>query len=177
MKHGRFVDKENIISYNRNFFRRLRLRALMHWINTIALLKRRQATRAVILLPFQKVAAAVLYQCLPCLITLVLHRYSGDEKRQLLAENLFLGKTLSIWSSFAEYYQLHWGLQNVSHSRNWETAAALLNCLWSLSDISFSSCDLIRYHWGCWDDKAWIYAVTGFLLLLTNKSQNGKHIS
>lgn len=61
MKHGRFVDKENIISYNRNFVRRLRLRALMHWINTIALLKRGQATRAVIFLPFQKVGAAVLH--------------------------------------------------------------------------------------------------------------------
>lgn len=79
MKHGRFVDKENIISYNRNFVRRLRLRALTHRINTTALLKRGQAARAVILLPFQKVAAAVLHQCPPCLITLVLHRHSGHD--------------------------------------------------------------------------------------------------
>lgn len=100
MKHGRCVDKENIISYNRNFVRRLRLRALTHCINTTALLKRGQATRAVILLPFQKVAAAVLHQCPPCLITLVLHRHSGNDIKQLLAEDLFLGENLSICSAF-----------------------------------------------------------------------------
>lgn len=74
----------------------------MHWINTTALLERGQATRAVILLPFQKVAAAVLHQCPPCLIAPVLHRHSGDEKRQLLAEDLFLGGSLSICSAFEE---------------------------------------------------------------------------
>lgn len=98
MKNGRFVDKENIISCDRNFVRRLRLRALMHWINTTAFLKRGQATRAVILFPFQKVAVALLHLCPPCLITPVLHRHSGDEKRQLAAEDLFLGENLSIHS-------------------------------------------------------------------------------